>query len=203
MIIFLNERKRTTISELAEKFEVSRRTVMRDLDAISSLGVPVYTQPGFGGGVWIAENYRFDRSFFSEYEIEDLVLAMHIAEHLRGRSSRNSIIRKLEMLLPDLTYAKENDFLEYVKVEPLLKGSSFSNPVMVDINKALDDEVNIVISLSGSLHEIAPLYYHIGTSGISICGVENEELLSIPIDSISSTSLTEKEFNRADFSRFL
>ena len=203
MILFLNERKRTTISELSERFEVSRRTVMRDLDAISSLGVPVYAQPGFGGGVWIDENYRFDRSFFSECEIEDLVLALHIVEHLRGRSSKNSIISKLEMLLPDLTLAKENDYSEYVKVDPLLKDIRFSNPFMFDINKALDDEVSIVISCSDSIHEIAPLYYSIGTAGISICGVEGDKLICIPIDSISSTSLTENEFDRADYSRYL
>lgn len=51
LILYLNQKKKTTLSELSEQFEVSKRTIMRDLDAISALGIPVYTQQGSGGGV--------------------------------------------------------------------------------------------------------------------------------------------------------
>lgn len=74
IILFLNEVKKTTIQELADKFEVSKRTIMRDINLISSLGVPVHTQPGYQGGVSIPDSYKFQQSFFSPEEIEDLVI---------------------------------------------------------------------------------------------------------------------------------
>lgn len=47
IVLYLNEIKKTTIQELADKFEVSKRTIMRDINRISSIGVPIHTQPGY------------------------------------------------------------------------------------------------------------------------------------------------------------
>lgn len=60
----MNEVKKTTLKELAEKFEVSKRTNMRDINVISSLGVPIETQPGFQGGVLI---YTFGANILSAF----------------------------------------------------------------------------------------------------------------------------------------
>ena len=114
LILYLNQKKKATLSELSERFEVSKRTIMRDLDAISALGVPVYAQQGYGGGVYLDENYQFDESFFTSQEISDLVLALHIADRLVRGNQKNTILKKLELLLPELTLAKEYAFSEYV-----------------------------------------------------------------------------------------
>lgn len=62
-MLYLMETKKSTYAELANHFEVSKKTVMRDIDKISGMGVPVYTQPGYEGGVFLAPDYRFNRSF--------------------------------------------------------------------------------------------------------------------------------------------
>ena len=64
IILFLNEVKQTNLQELANRFEVSKRTIMRDINLISSLGVPIHTQPGYQGGVSIPDSYKFEQSFF-------------------------------------------------------------------------------------------------------------------------------------------
>lgn len=72
IILFLNEVKQTNLQELANRFEVSKRTIMRDINLISSLGVPIHTQPGYQGGVSIPDSYKFEQSFFSSEEIRTI-----------------------------------------------------------------------------------------------------------------------------------
>lgn len=199
IILYLNEKKNCTLEELSKKFEVSKRTIMRDLDFISSLGVPVYTKSGYNGGVYLDQNYIFDQSFFTPQEINDLVLALHIADSLSGNMRKKSIIKKLELLLPEITYAKEYDFSEYVKVEPLLKGFDLNSPLIKGINHALNEEVYLVITYEGRKYQLAPLYYSIGADGISLCAVNNQEKLFFLIHKIEECELTKTEFIRENF----
>lgn len=54
--------ERITIQELAERFEVSKRTIFRDLDTLNQSGVPIVTYSGIGGGVAIVEGYKLRRN---------------------------------------------------------------------------------------------------------------------------------------------
>ena len=74
-IILLN-RGTITAKELAERFEVSTRTIYRDVDVLSSAGVPVFTNKGNGGGISLLENYSLNKTLISEHESESLLLAL-------------------------------------------------------------------------------------------------------------------------------
>ncbi len=76
MVYLLLERGRMTAGELARRLEVSQRTVLRDVDALSAAGVPVYTTQGAGGGVALLEGYVLDRASFTEEEQRRLLLAL-------------------------------------------------------------------------------------------------------------------------------
>lgn len=76
MVYLLLEKGRMTAGELAERLEVSQRTVLRDVDALSAAGVPVYTTQGSGGGVALLDGYVLDRAAFSEEEQRQLLLAL-------------------------------------------------------------------------------------------------------------------------------
>ena len=52
-----------TAPQLAKKFEVSRRTIGRDIDALCQAGIPVVTHQGGGGGISIADGYKLDKAF--------------------------------------------------------------------------------------------------------------------------------------------
>ena len=64
IIYYILENGRITAPELAEKFEVSVRTIYRDIDVISSAGIPIYVTTGRNGGIQILENYVIDKAFF-------------------------------------------------------------------------------------------------------------------------------------------
>ena len=61
---------------LAERFEVSRRTINRDIEDLCRAGIPIVTMPGAGGGISIMENYKVDRTVFTTREMQD-ILAGH------------------------------------------------------------------------------------------------------------------------------
>jgi predicted DNA-binding transcriptional regulator YafY len=63
-----------TAGELAQRLEVSIRTIFRDIDALSSMGVPVYTEAGRGGGIRLVEGYSSDLTGLSPGEAEALAL---------------------------------------------------------------------------------------------------------------------------------
>jgi predicted DNA-binding transcriptional regulator YafY len=65
-----------TAKELADRFGVSTRTIYRDIDVLSSAGVPVYMNKGNGGGISLLENYAINRTLISEQESESLLLAV-------------------------------------------------------------------------------------------------------------------------------
>lgn len=66
IVYYLLENGRSSAPELAKKFEVSTRTIYRDLDTISAAGIPIYATQGKGGGISLLENYVLDKSLFSE-----------------------------------------------------------------------------------------------------------------------------------------
>ena len=75
MFILLNQ-KRTTAQELAKEFGVSVRTIYRDMDILSSAGIPVYTVQGTGGGIFIDESYTINKSILTKEEQEKILLAL-------------------------------------------------------------------------------------------------------------------------------
>ena len=66
--ILLQEEK-TTAPELAKRFEVSRRTINRDIEDLCMAGIPVVTSQGSGGGISIMDGYKMDRTILSSKDM--------------------------------------------------------------------------------------------------------------------------------------
>lgn len=75
VLLLLQSRGRATTRELAERLEVSRRTILRDVEALSAAGVPVYTERGRAGGVVLLPGFRLDLSRLEPPEVDALALA--------------------------------------------------------------------------------------------------------------------------------
>ena len=74
--ILLINRGTITARELADRFEVSTRTIYRDIDVLSGTGVPVYTNKGNKGGICLLENFALNKAIINEYESDSLMLAL-------------------------------------------------------------------------------------------------------------------------------
>jgi predicted DNA-binding transcriptional regulator YafY len=81
-LILLNK-KAVTAEEMAERFGVSTRTIYRDIDELSSAGVPVFANQGKGGGIGLLENYAINRTMLTEHERDSLLLALKTLQATR------------------------------------------------------------------------------------------------------------------------
>ena len=94
IVYILLQKRRVTAKELAEHFEVSTRTIYRDLDALSMAGIPLYTNKGHQGGIFLMEDYVLHRSMFSEEEQQKLMAALQ-SYHIADPQDVDSLLTKL------------------------------------------------------------------------------------------------------------
>ena len=98
LLLLLQTRQRITTTELAERLEVSRRTVLRDVEALSTAGVPVYAERGRSGGIVLLPGARLNASHLEPPELEALSVAVLDSAQLEslGLSAvRESAARKI------------------------------------------------------------------------------------------------------------
>ncbi|HEX3038258.1 MAG TPA: YafY family protein [Oscillospiraceae bacterium] len=76
IVYLLMERKNVTAKELAEHFEVSTRTIYRDIDTLSEAGIPIYANRGMGGGIRLMDDFVLNKSLLSEGEQNDILASL-------------------------------------------------------------------------------------------------------------------------------
>lgn len=107
MLYYILEKEKVTAAELAVKFEVSVRTIYRDIDALSSAGIPIYASQGRGGGIEIAEDYILSKTLLSASEREQIMAA------LQGLASTSKLYdHELLTKLSSLFQVKQTNWIE-------------------------------------------------------------------------------------------
>jgi predicted DNA-binding transcriptional regulator YafY len=96
LLLLLQANNRLTAADLAGRLEVSERTIHRDMDALSSAGIPVYAERGVGGGIRLADGYRKALTQFGDDEIRALFIAS--ANPLADIGLGEGLARALEKL---------------------------------------------------------------------------------------------------------
>lgn len=95
LLSVLAEVEHITVQELAVRFEVSRRTILRDIDTLNEAGFPVASRPGRGGGVSILKGYRQDKRLLSREDIASLFTALDGLKGLVGDGSVSALLARL------------------------------------------------------------------------------------------------------------
>lgn len=84
-----------TAPYLAEQFEVSRRTINRDIEDLCRAGIPIMTRQGAGGGISIMDGYRVDRTLFTNAEMLDILAGLRSLDSVNGTNRYGKLMEKL------------------------------------------------------------------------------------------------------------
>jgi predicted DNA-binding transcriptional regulator YafY len=95
ILTILLQNERVTASYLAEKFEVTRRTIGRDMDALCQAGIPIITRQGGGGGISIAEGFKLDKSVLTREELSGMIAALKGIGSVSDKSNMEKLLDKL------------------------------------------------------------------------------------------------------------
>lgn len=91
----LLQKDMVTAADLADMFEVSRRTIQRDIEDLCRAGIPLMTRQGTGGGISIMENYRMDRTVFTAKEMKDILTGIHGLDSIHRTNKYGQLMEKV------------------------------------------------------------------------------------------------------------
>lgn len=118
IVYHLLEKGKSTAPELAEKFEVSIRTIYRDLDTISAAGIPIYATQGKGGAIFIMQDFMLNKSLLSEQEKEQILMALQGISATEHNQTDELLMKLSGLFQSKVTNWIEVDFSEWYKNTP-------------------------------------------------------------------------------------
>jgi predicted DNA-binding transcriptional regulator YafY len=121
MMLLLQTRGKMTASALADELGVSRRTVLRDVEALSFSGIPIYADGGHGGGIALDENYRTTLTHLKESEVRALFITSNnqLLNEIGLGEAAESTLLKLSAALPDRHQPSVEHIRQRIYIDPL------------------------------------------------------------------------------------
>lgn len=104
----LLQQEKITAPELAEKFEVSRRTISRDIEDLCKAGIPVLTMQGAGGGICIMEGYRMDRTLLTSKDMQMILAGLRSLDSVSGSRYYGQLMEKLQAGSSDFVRGRDS-----------------------------------------------------------------------------------------------
>ncbi len=96
IILHLVTHKKVKAKDLAQKFDVSVRTIYRDLNAIEAAGIPITTYQGVNGGIGIIEGYKIDKTVFTKEDINNILIALKGINSISNDNKIKTLIDKVK-----------------------------------------------------------------------------------------------------------
>ena len=128
IVLILLNKKTITAKKLSEHFNVSIRTIYRDIEALSFAGIPIYSLRGKNGGIKLLENYVLDKSLLSSKEQNEILYAL---ESLKASNypDVDEVLKKLNLI-----FNKSSDY--WIEIDFSRYGSN-DNTLFNNIKKAI------------------------------------------------------------------
>lgn len=108
----LLQKERVTAPELAEKFEVSRRTINRDIEDLCKAGIPIHTMQGSGGGICIMDGYRMDRTLLTSKDMQVIIAGLRSLDSVSGSRYYGQLMEKLKIGSSNLVSGRDSILID-------------------------------------------------------------------------------------------
>jgi predicted DNA-binding transcriptional regulator YafY len=197
--IILLSKGTITAGELAERFGVSVRTIYRDIDVLSTAGVPVYTLKGNGGGISLLEGFTLNKAMFTRQESESLFLALKTLQSTQYPETE-TVLDKIGAIF------QRSSSIDWVDIDFSSWGSSPNEQnKLVNIKRAILE--NKVVSCDyinaeavKSRREIEPMQLLFRGHSWYLWGFchNRRDFRTFRLSRIKNLSVTEKVFKRKD-----
>ena len=140
IIMMLLDKERVSAQELADRFEVSPRTIYRDIETINMAGIPVRSTPGVGGGFEIMQEYKLDKNVFSAADLSAILMGLSsLSGMVRGNELVNALAKVRRFIPADR--AKEIELRAnqiYIDLSPWM-GNRNIQPYLELVKTALQE----------------------------------------------------------------
>lgn len=133
ILIMIINKEKITAKELSEYFQVSIRTIQRDIDTLSMSGIPIYAEIGKKGGYQLLDNYKIDTNFLNTKEAKVIRSLLESLEQTAPYLEIKSISNKFSMM--PLEESEDNKIV--IKLNPLVNENNLKNNLEI-ITKARD-----------------------------------------------------------------
>lgn len=95
IITILTQNEKTTAPYLAERFEVSRRTILRDINTLCQAGIPIVTVQGGDGGISITDGYKLDKSILTADDLSNIITGLKSIDSISNTSNLERLMLKI------------------------------------------------------------------------------------------------------------
>ncbi len=109
--VLLQEEK-VTAPWLSEKFEVSRRTINRDIEDLCKAGIPILTTQGSGGGIQIMEGYRMDRTLLTSKDMQMILAGLRSLDSVSGNHYYGQLMEKIQSGSSDFISGRDSILID-------------------------------------------------------------------------------------------
>ncbi len=96
IVYILMQKRKATAKELADRFEVSTRTIYRDIETLSTANIPIYASKGKDGGIGLLDEYVLNKTILSEEEQNQILFALQGMKKVKGQDEKD-ILEKLSI----------------------------------------------------------------------------------------------------------
>jgi predicted DNA-binding transcriptional regulator YafY len=142
--------------ELADRFEVSIRTIYRDIDAINAAGIPIVTYQGINGGIGLSEGYRLDRNILTNDELAAIVTALRSISTSYDREQHQRLVEKIHsIILPSYEEEFQNKTNRVLIDYSPWDGIEHLRPKLKLLDEALDSCVLVNFTYSNAEGEVS------------------------------------------------
>lgn len=112
ILSILLQKDSVTAPYLSEQFEVSRRTINRDIEDLCKAGIPIVTKQGVNGGISIMENYKMDKTLFTQGEMQDILAGLRSLDSVNGTNRYGQLMEKLSVGSSDFMVGNQSVLID-------------------------------------------------------------------------------------------
>lgn len=196
IVYILLDKKTVTAKELSEHFEVSQRTIYRDIDSLSTAGIPIYANRGKGGGIRLLDNFVLNKSMLSDKE------QIEILSSLEGLKALN--VPDVEPVLKKLSVLFDKNNTNWIDVDFSYWGSdgkerekfNLLKTAVLSSNKITFDYMNTYNEISKRVVEPIQIFFKEKSWYLKAYCTEKQDFRTFKIIRMKNIELTNQTFTK-------